>query len=673
MKKVMSKCTKVGVTCTLLGTLLLQGPTGVAVANQTNLSTNLTATQDKLIMRQDSKSMNFNGQTVQAAQPITLKNNMNYIPLASVAKLYGFEMTYQASTKESIAKSGDLEFRFKINSRDIKVNGTTIQSPAPMYVQDGSLMIPIRTWADLTKSKFSASGSEYTFSWSSAPQAAFEVEQDAIYATQTRVTYKDKATTFAGRKIVDERWEGNLNIFQSSGTYVISRSVKDSSGKWSDPYEVTIQVREPNQPPVADFSTDLEEYRMGERIIYTDLSTDDENSIVRTTWTGNELAFFHPGEHEVTLEVEDKHGLTDTITKTITVTDEVLYTRDAFYRLFTPVGEKFPIGGAEVLTYETVEYQTYNEKTPLVLSNSPETLHGNNGIAYQDKLSGKFYFNAHNKNGSNEDLMVYLVATNNGNTSATVETRSLGIGGPTLYVSTSGKLGLSRFLASWSKQTDKKSVTVPAGESKIVLPELSAVPLKPGLTITSHAEMYASKELTFTVVVLDPGKDPLNAIPYLYPLQRDTHMRGTFEEGVRVIEIDEYLGETPKRVVIGDNRQDQFIAGIDPLTGRPETNRGNFGLMYSMKVYVAPNTLIALNPRGGHYAGAFLVNGKVVNTTDKSILQNANEAAVLHRTGNRAETVDISFSIASGSNLPLSMLFLPLNQDQEQEAENGDE
>jgi hypothetical protein len=98
------------------------------------------------------------------------------------------------------------------------------------------------------------------------------------------------------------------------------------------------------------------------------------------------------------------------------------------------------------------------------------------------------------------------------------------------------------------------------------------------------------------------------------------------------------------------------------MTGNLEINTGNFGVLYQMKLtHVAPRTLISLNPRGGYYMGAFLVNGKLVTLpTSSPILADSNEAGVLYRTGDTEETVDIVFMIAPGGNLPLNMLFTPL-------------
>ena len=89
-------------------------------------------------------------------------------------------------------------------------------------------------------------------------------------------------------------------------------------------------------------------------------------------------------------------------------------------------------------------------------------------------------------------------------------------------------------------------------------------------------------------------------------------------------------------------------------------NIGNFGVLYKMNVNLAPRTLITLNARGGLYAGGFLVNGQFVSVTNNDQLKDQNEAVVLYRSGDQPENVQLVYMIASGSNLPITMIFQPL-------------
>ncbi|GAA0356813.1 copper amine oxidase N-terminal domain-containing protein [Bacillus horti] len=547
-----------------------------------------------LVLRQNSTTFTHNGQALKAVQPVTLKNGVTYAPLSSLAKVYQFNISFDPNTKESIVKNDALEIRFKANTSTIRVNGRTVQSSGELFTQQGYLMVPVRTWAELTRSTFAVTKDSITF-------------------------------------------------------------------KWKDSYLA------PNTAPIAAFKTDKQEYRLGEPIRYTDQSYDDEDQIVRRTWKGNEPAFFKPGDYTIHLEVEDRHGLKNSVRHTITVTDVQLHSEEEFYRLFTPVGDKFPIAGPSVLEFEPIAYTVHPENVTFVRSNSPEHLNGEEGIAYQDTLSGLIRFNTHNQNLANQNMRIHLIATNPHRTSALVDIRAFGQGGPTTFVSTSGKTAVSRYLTSWMNSRKHSTIRIQAGQSKIIVPEVNESLLRSGLTMTTYTDVYTNKELTFSIVVTAADTDPIEVLSELKSLKRDgKHIRGTFHGANRTLEVVEVesVGYAPQRLVIGDTEFDEIVQGVDRITGSRELNRGNQGILYTTKLQVAPHTLVALNARGGHYAGAFLVNGQVVHATDTSILRNQHEAGVLYRTGFYEETVELSFVLASGSNLPLHVLFLPVYEKQ---------
>ncbi|MBO9597654.1 MAG: hypothetical protein J7559_07535, partial [Cohnella sp.] len=60
-------------------------------------------------------------------------------------------------------------FRFKWNSNRVTVNGTMKTWEEPTLLKSGSLMIPLRMWADLTASTVSAKGNETIVQWQSPP------------------------------------------------------------------------------------------------------------------------------------------------------------------------------------------------------------------------------------------------------------------------------------------------------------------------------------------------------------------------------------------------------------------------------------------------------------------------------------------------------------------------
>ncbi|MFC5650188.1 stalk domain-containing protein [Paenibacillus solisilvae] len=618
--------------------------------------------QNQLVVKKNSTSMIYNGQEIKAVQPLTIKNGTYYVALNGIASPYGYKLSYNVKTRETIAKSNYKEIRFKTNDVIALVNGKAYKGPYPTFVLKNALMIPLRSWAELTESKISNVGKDTVISWNNQFQVPFIVTPSVIYAGETTVTYQDVQSSDNPVHYVDERWEGREDIFMEPGVHTITRSVMDEQGNWSAPYSVTITVLQANQPPVADFVTDKDSYRIGEEVQITEQSTDDENAIVRTTWTGKEKVFFDPGVKNITLEVEDSHGLTASITKTITITDEVLYTRDDYNLLFTDVGNKYDMIGSDVLTYDTIAYTATHEPAQLVRSNSPETW-TETGIAYDTQLSGNTRFLFHNINSIGYPVNMYLVATNLDAQTTHIGMGAFGMGGPDQYIENTGKLSTARYLESWNSHNPVKDLALLPGESKIIMPEMSRVPIKPNLVFSAYLDVTSNSMVRYRVVVVPQEiKDPLAILETIPNMARDKkHVRGTFYDADRSIEINDLIGEQPQRLVFGDNKIDLYLAGQDDLTGLLEYNLGNFGVLYRVKLSnVAANTMIGVNARGGMYTGAFLVNGSLVKATNVSVLKTPNEMGVLYRTGSSAESVELIFMLASGSNLPINLTFIPL-------------
>lgn len=543
---------------------------------------------NQLVLNKNSAMIQLpDGRVIKAVQPITEKKGRSYIPLASIAPLFGYKVSFDAKAKQVIAVNGDTKIQFSLSSPTVKLNGQSLPSAGAAFTQKGSLMIPLTTWSQLTGSSFT-------------------VEDNKIYVN----------------------WD-------------------------------TIVVE--NLPPVADFITDKAVYKQGEHITYVNLSHDEKGSITRSDWEGNEPAFYKAGEYAITLTARNNYGLSSAVTRTIKVTDEVMYTKEEHDLLFTAPGDKFTINGGDVLEYGVAPHYIASQPMTMVRSNSPEHLFGEEGILYEDTISGAVRMNIHNQNRSAKDLKVYLIATNSGITDVELQVNRLGVGGPVEQVTSSGKAAVSRFLDSLDDPTPLHTMQVPAGQSIVVLPEVSNKPIRSGTTLTSHSELYSSDALTYRVVVVDPSTNPIDALSHLMVMPRDgKHVRGTFQDGNRELTVLGELGKKKERIVISDNDYDIYIEGVDKVTGMSEINVGNNGVLYNMTLQLAPNTLVGVNARGGHYGGSFLINGHIVELTPTGLLKDSNEVGVLYRSGDTAESIDLSFVLASGSNMPLNFVFMPV-------------
>ena len=618
-----------------------------------------------LTLYMNSNKMEQDGKTYLAGQPMTVKNGVSYVAIRALVDRVGYEVKYDNTTKETIIISGESELRFKTNSTVYTVNGESRTMKGPAYQQKNTFMVPLTsiTQALNITYKVNQSAKTVVLNLNTKPVASFKISQKEIFAGD-KVDYVTTSSSPKGLNIVDERWTGRQESFDQPGTYTITYEVQDSSGQWSDPYSVTIQVQKPNLPPVAMFETDKEEYKMGEKITYIDQSTDDENAIEKVEWDNNALAFFVPGPKTVTITVTDKHGETDTYSKVITITNETLYTLSDFNQLFTPVGQKFVFNGGDVPAMEKVPYTYTDEPSLLIRSNSPETVNSE-GIVYKESSFGQTRFMIHHVNNTGKAVKMYVVATNNNAYTAQLEQQNMGFAGPSPIATAAGKLSIDRWFQSMQEGKDQKKIYIEPGDSKLILTELSALPMKQGQVISLYSDVFSDYQLDYNVIMIDANKDPMEALATLPVLDRDgVHNRGTYPNATRVITYDEPIGAKPSRMPLGDNASDPNLVGTDPMAYTDASNAGNFGVLYKITLNnVAPRTLISLNPRGGKYSGVALVNGQVVQIAQSSSVSAPNEQSVLYRTGSYGESVTILFSAAPGSNLPVNLLFTPLPEE----------
>ncbi|WP_340017859.1 stalk domain-containing protein [Paenibacillus sp. FSL H3-0457] len=614
-----------------------------------------------LTLYMNSNKMMQDGKTYLAGQPMAVKNGVSYVAIRALVDRVGYDVKYDNTTKETIIISGEDELRFKTNSKIYTVNGVSRTMKGAAYQQKNTFMVPLTSITqalDITY-RVNQSAKTVVLNLSTKPVASFTVQKEVFAGDQ--VTYTTRSSSPKGLSIVDERWTGRQDSFDQPGVYTVTYAVQDSSGQWSDPYSVTIKVERPNLPPVAMFTTDKEEYKMGEKITYIDQSTDDENAIVKTEWDNNALAFFVPGPKTVTITVTDKHGASDSYTKMINITGETLYSVTDFNQLFTPVGEKFTFDGGGVPALEKVPFTYYDEPSLLIRSNSPETVN-TEGIVYKESSFGQTRFMIHHVNNTGKNVKMYVVATNNNAYTASIDQQNMGFAGPSPFATVAGKLSIDRWFQSMQNGTGQKKVYIQPGESKLILNDLSVLPMKQGQVISLYSDVFSDYELDYNIIMIEENKDPMEVLSSLPVLDRDgVHNRGTYPNATRIITYDQEVGSKPARLPLGDNASDPNLVGTDPMAFTEASNAGNFGVLYKITLNnVAPRTLISFNPRGGRYSGVALVNGQVVQISTGKSVTAPNEQSVMYRTGSYGESVTILFSAAPGSNLPVNLLFTPL-------------
>ncbi|ANA81920.1 copper amine oxidase [Paenibacillus glucanolyticus] len=637
------------------------GEPGSETPNIPNLGPN------DLILMMNSNKMYQNGKTYTAGQPMAVKNGVSYVAIRSLVDRVGLKLTYDGKTKETIIIRGSDELRFKTNSSVYTVNGQRKSMKGPAYQSNNTFMVPLTSITQALDISYRVDqpNKRIILSVSSKPVASFTVQSGEILAGQ-KVTYKTNSYSPTGLAIVNEHWEGREEVFNEPGVHTVSYSVQDSSGEWSEPYTLSIHISAPNTPPVAMFDTDKKEYKIGEKITYINQSYDsDPADEITYKWENNDQAFFTAGPHKVLLIVTDKHGATSSYEKIINVTNEVLYTKDQFDQLFTGIGDKYTFDGTAVPTWNLMPITRSSEPSLLIRSNSPETVY-QEGIVYREIGNASTRFMIHHLNATGKNMKMYVVATNINTSTARLTTEYTGMGGPINIPTATGKAAVQRYLESMQSPDSFKTISLAPGESRIILQDLSAQTMKNQQVLSMFADLYSDSPIRYDVIMIDEVKDPIQKLPYLILHPSDgVHNRGTYPDSTRIIESYELVGNTPSRLALGDKTNDPNLEGYDGINGSYQSNAGNFGVLYKIKLHrVAPNTLITLNPRGGKYMGAMMVNGNIIQTPNTSggAISAPNEAAVLYRTGNYEQSVEILFTAAPGSSLPINILLQPLPQ-----------
>lgn len=616
----------------------------------------------ELILMMNSNKMYQNNQLYLAGQPMVVKNGVSYVAIRAMVERVGLKLTYDAKTKETIIISGGKELRFKTNSKNYTVNGVAKAMKGPAYQQKNVFMVPLTsiTQALNIPYKVDGVGKRVILTLSSKPVASFTVKEKEVFVGQTQVTYQTKSSSPTGLGIVEERWEGRQDIFDQSGSHIVTYSVLDSNGQWSDPYSQTIQVQDPNQPPVAMFSLDKDEYKMGELVTITDQSTDDQNQITKHSWVNKELAFFKPGPITIGLTVTDKQGLTSYYEKTINITGDSLYSESDFNQLFKPIGDRYTFNGSEVPSLPQIPFSVSSEPTTLIRSNSPETVYSE-GIVYRETASGSARIMVHHQNSLTKDVKMYVIATNKNTQSTKIDIKDSGFAGPSPIAAAAGNVSVERYFQSMQNFYIEQSVTIAPGESKIILTDLNKTVMKPGSVISLYADVESDLPIEYNFIMIDAVKEPITTLPTLQFLEEDIHNRGTYHDSTKLIHSSDVIGETASRLSLGDNNVDPNLLGADGVTGAGKSNAGNFGVLYKITLdRVAPHTLVNFNGRGGNYMGVMLVNGNIVKIPNVGELSNSNQTSVLFRTGDYEQKLEMWFTAAPGSNLPVNLLFTPL-------------
>ena len=413
--------------------------------------------------------------------------------------------------------------------------------------------------------------------------------------------------------------------------------------------------------PQARFSTDKLNYAPGEKIIYTEYAFDPDGSeLVSRKWTNRQDAFFEPGEYTVSLQVTNADGLKSLpYTRTVTISGAPIDTPLSYALKYAEPGESFYDSKVSVYPLLTAPTVT-GPAVPLIFSNSPEAA-PQSGLLYQDNVAGRVRVLAYHLNALGKPARLYLVARNLEPRAVTIATERLGETAPTRLESVLGQVTLLDYFSG--EHTSGASGTAPnltlrPGESVALY---ASPTLGPGSGVNVLQDLNTSGRVELSVAMLEDGLPPsaqvLQQLPYLQPDGK--HQRGTFPNAVKVIRVR--LGTLPARLAIGDGQIDPAVQGMDVLTGQPQRLNGNYGVLYDIQVSGAGGVAVALSPRGGLYRGAMQVQDgpgtQVIKLPRSGSALKPDQPTLLWRS--QSDQLKIDFVPASGSNLPINLIFYP--------------
>lgn len=537
----------------------------------------------------------------------------------------------------SLAQSpvGSVQLTLVPDQAGAVLNGQMVNFQAAPRNIGGRIMVPLRETAALLGQNLSGFGTSLQLGRLSMDTARNTVSLGGVLQDSGNVAQVG-STIYVSARLLADALSGNFST--------------DATGR-----NLTLTVlRGGGNPllPQARFATDKTVYAPGERVVYTEYPFDPDGAdITARRWTGKQEVFFQPGTYNITMQVTNSKGAqSQPFTRTVRVQGAPLDTPLTYALKYADPGDSFP--DANVLTYPVIQAQSvYAESFPLIFSDSPEAP-TQSGILYQDTVAGRARLLGYHINNLGRSARLYVMARNIGARPVEVRTERLGETAPTRIEGQLGQVTLLEYFASSGTQT----LTLGPGQSAAVY---ASPTLGTGSGVNVLQDLVSSGRVELTFVMLEESlpatQQVVQQIPYLQPDGR--HQRGTFPNAVRKLRAN--ITALPSRLVIGDGAVDPAVTGVDRLTGQTQRLSGNYGVLYDLEVNGASNTAVALSPRGGLYRGAMNIeDGPITQTIKLPRVGNAlapNQPVLLWRS--ISDRMNIDFIPASGSNLPISLVF----------------
>ncbi|TCS79330.1 copper amine oxidase [Pectinatus cerevisiiphilus] len=306
----------------------------------------------------------------------------------------------------------------------------------------------------------------------------------------------------------------------------------------------------------------------------------------------------------------------------------------------------------------------------LLFSDSPETVY-QDGILYEDTISGKGRLYYYHVNGTEEDKKVVVMLTNtNKEKSVNFHITRSAEAGPSadyLYVGKTSQLRYFGYQIPQDIFIDKDSARILDGRTNNIL-------VKKDELVCGIYDFETKSPVKITVMML-----PLNEDPYTFMktasvlLKDDSRLRGTFKNMDRVLQGEKrYNPENDGTVyfTIADDRDDAYLTGVDATDGSSVKNYGNYGILYYLDIPMSGMGKVHyyLQPLGGVYAGAMSV--QINDAINFNVLPTPSERAFFGENLREDYYADLGvygardsllfkYSPPGASNLPVKIILSP--------------